>query len=124
VQTAGGEIHVDHIANLDNNYDQRYDIRKPPGKVATEKPKAGIDDQVGLNPNANVQTDTNLRKATEDSVAFHELAEAYSKVDHSKQYSEAHQEAIQREQKLRDQRPYLKEHNPGSGPGDRIIIKR
>ena len=36
----------------------------------------------------------------------------------------AHQAAIQREQKLRDQRPYLKENNPGSGPGDRVIIKR
>jgi RHS repeat-associated protein len=124
VETAGGSIRIDHLVNLDNNYDQRYDIRKPPGKVDTEKPKTGVDDQVGLNPKADVKSDTKLKPATQDSVAFHELAEAYSKVDNSKQYPDAHQEAIQREQKLRDQRPYLKDHNPGSGPGDRIIIKR
>ena len=70
------------------------------------------------------RSDTKLNPATEDSVAFHELAEAYAKVDHSKDYPDAHQDAIQREQKLRDQRPYLKKYNPGSGPGDHLYIKR
>ncbi len=124
VDTAGGTIKIDHIANLDNNPDDRYNYRKPPGKVDKEKPKQGVDDQVAINPNAHIESDNNLKKATSESVAFHELAEAYAKVEHSKQYEAAHQEAIQREQKLRDQRPYLKEHNPGSGPGDKLIIKR
>lgn len=57
------------------------------------------------------------------TVTFHELAEAYAKVERGKQYAEAHHEAIDRENRLRDQRPYLKGYNPGSGPGTSIIIK-
>lgn len=124
VETAGGVIKIIHTANLDNNPDDRLSFRKPPGKRDTEKPKPGIDSQVGLDLNANIQSETKLKPADPYTVAFHELAEAYSKVEHSKQYAAAHQDAIQREQKLREQRPYLKEHNPGSGPGDRVIIKR
>jgi RHS repeat-associated protein len=68
VETAGGSVHIDHLVNLDNNYDQRYDIRNPPGKVNTEKPKTGVDDQVGLNPKADVKSDTKLELATQDSL--------------------------------------------------------
>jgi hypothetical protein len=57
------------------------------------------------------------------TTTFHELAEAFAKVEGNKQYAEAHQVAIDRETRLRDQRPYLKDYNPGSGPGTRIIIK-
>jgi hypothetical protein len=91
-----------------------------------ERPKARIDDEVGFNiagssPRAS---DTSLKPAVIESVVFHELAEAYAKVEHNKQYADAHQEAIQREQKLHNERPYLRDHNPGSGPGDRVIIKK
>jgi hypothetical protein len=42
----------------------------------------------------------------------------YEKVDHGKNYPDAHQAALTRENNLRDQRPYLKHENPGAGPGD------
>jgi RHS repeat-associated protein len=135
VETLGGIISLDpkdkkhlgrDMVNLDNNPDDRYNFRKPPGKVDTEKPKSGIDDQVAFNlaGRAKRESDTKLKPATIESIVFHELAEAYAKVEHNKQYADAHQEAIQREEKLRNQRPYLKDHNPGSGPGDKVIIKQ
>jgi hypothetical protein len=44
-------------------------------------------------------------------------------------YSQAHGAAIERESRLRDQRPYLKYYNPGSGgpvghPDNAVIIKK
>ena len=69
-------------------------------------------------------SDTELKRAVDWTVTFHELAEAYEKVEHNNKYAEAHQGAIGRETRLRDQRPYLKANNPGSGPGDRIIIRK
>jgi len=65
-----------------------------------------------------------LKQAPDHTITFHELAEAYAKVEHNKQYALAHQEAMDRETRLRDQRPYLREYNPGSGPGNNIIIKK
>jgi RHS repeat-associated protein len=136
VETLGGIISLDpkdkknktstDMVNLDVNPDDRFNYRKPPGKVAKEKPKLGIDDQVAFNLAGRSPrvSDTKLKPATIESIIFHELAEAYAKIEHNKQYADAHQEAIQREQKLRNERPYLKDHNPGSGPGDRVIIKR
>jgi len=74
---------------------------------------------------------TNLNLALPWTVVFHELAEAYAKDDGSKanSYEQAHGAAIQRENQLRDQRPYLKAYNPGSGgtPGhadNAVIIKK
>ncbi len=89
-------------------------------------PKPVVDHEVAINPHLKdaIVSLTQLKVTPGYSVAFHELAEAYAKVEHGDQYSAAHQEAKQREQKLRDERPYLKDHNPGSGPGDRLIIKR
>ena len=136
VETLGGFISLDpknkknrssqDTVNLDNNPDDRFNTLKPPGKTEKSKPKAGIDDQVAFNltDQSKRESLTSLKPAVIESVIFHELAEAYAKVEHNKQYAAAHQEAIDRETKLRDQRPYLKAYNPGSGPGDNVIIKK
>jgi len=67
------------------------------------------------------------------TVAFHELAEVYEKIDGGKggSYAAGHNAALQREEKLRDQGPYLKEYNHCAGgsanspnPEGRIIIKQ
>lgn len=135
-QTLAGAISLDpkgkknktaiDMVNLDNNPDDRYNTVKPPRKRDAARPAPGIDDEVAMNISgrATRESSTNLKPATTESVVFHELAEAYAKVEHGKQYSDAHQEAIDRETRVRDQRPYLKDHNPGSGPGDRVIIKK
>jgi len=57
---------------------------------------------------------------------------AYSKIDgrNGGSYASGHNAALSREQTLKDQRPYLKEHNTGAGgpangkPERGIIIKR
>jgi RHS repeat-associated protein len=136
VETLGGTISLDpkdrrspgrDVVNLDNNPDDRFDYRRPPGKVDAEKPKKGIDDQVAFNlagrsPRESITT---RKPAALDSIIFHELAEAYAKVEHNKQYAAAHREAESREYRLREQRPNLREHNLGSGHfADRQIIRR
>jgi RHS repeat-associated protein len=127
VETLGGTVKVGALnTNLDNNPDNRPLFKK--GKIDKDKPKKGIDDQIGIDIKAvrfNRKSDNpSLETAMPYTVVFHELAEAYAKVDHHKQYDEAHQEAVEREMKLRGQRPYLKLHNPGSGPGDTIFVKQ
>ena len=134
VETLGGTVSLipnrrggDWMANLDNNPDDRYNNRRPPGKVDQEKPRRGIDDQLAFNfdfLHKNSESNTKLKQAPDHTITFHELAEAYAKVEHNKQYALAHQEAMDRETRLRDQRPYLREYNPGSGPGNNIIIKK
>jgi RHS repeat-associated protein len=130
IETLGGQLKLQEtakggssIANLDNNPDDRMKN----GKRDIDKPKKGVDDQIGLNfdfRRKNSKSITNLPQALEHTVTFHELAEAYAKVDGNMQYAQAHQKAIDRETKLREQRPYLKGYNPGSGPGTSIIIKK
>ena len=99
-------------------------------------PPSGVSDIVALyfnNPNLTQVSNTNLKVAPEWAVAFHELAEAYEKIDGGKggSYEQGHNAALQREMMLRDQRPYLKEYNTGAGgpanspnPQGGIIIKR
>jgi len=70
-----------------------------------------------------------LLTAVPYTVAFHELAEAYAKVDKGMQHEQAHADAIKREDTLRAQRSELTKHDPGSGgptghPVQEIIIKR
>jgi hypothetical protein len=85
------------------------------------------------NPNVTRVSNTNLKVAPGWTVAFHELAEAYEKIDGGKggSYAVGRNAALQREMELRDQRPYLKEYNTGAGgpanspnPQGGIIIKR
>jgi len=119
VETRGGVFSVTSGQNLDNLPDERYRL----GKTELFMPKEGIDSQIAINPYNQRISETALLPATINSIVFHEFAEAYSRVEYRKRYSDAHQDAVERERRLRDQRPYLKEHNFGSGPGD-IVIKK
>jgi hypothetical protein len=94
----------------------------------------GVNDEVAFhlnNPRITVVSVTGLKVAEPYTRVFHELAEAYEKIDAGKSlsYTDGHTAAVLREDKLRDQRPALKEHNPGSGgPAntsgyDHIIIR-
>jgi hypothetical protein len=125
VQTAGGPLSLgkDPIANLDRNPDSRYGK----GKSATDLPPGGVDSIVGINPAGARFRDSQGRLVPLSSLIFHELAEAYSKVDGGKPYSDfqplylvggttlqlglpergAHNDAVRRELQLRAQRPNL-----------------
>jgi RHS repeat-associated protein len=116
IDTAGGPVKVATVENIPAGADQPQQY----------KPVAGITDQVVVNPNAGLY-DSNGKLVTTESLAFHELAEAYAKVDEGKPYSDfnqlnvlnwtieignmqvgAHHEAVIREFNLRDQQPSLK----------------
>jgi len=130
IMTDKGPVRVDHIgtdmANLPTFGDQRQ-IGNPP---------AGVSDILDIyfnNPNMTRVSNTNLGVAPEWTVVFHELAEAYEKIDGGKggSYAAGHNAAVQRETTLRDQRPYLKQYNTGAGgpanspnPQGGIIIKK
>jgi RHS repeat-associated protein len=129
VETAGGAVNVDYITNLDNRYDSRYRN----GKRPTDMPEKGVDDMVAINPSPSgtVVSLTDLKLAERWTQAFHELEEAWMKINGGMQYEAAHEAARLREDALRDQRPYLTGHNPGSGgpvngPSDtiRFVIKK
>jgi RHS repeat-associated protein len=132
--TAGGPVKLtnDPISNLDNQSDVRY------SKSQTDLPSKGVADQVTIDPKTAHFTDSQGRSVSLSSLAFHELAEAYAKIDGGKQYVDfqnlnvvngttvqigspqqgAHNEAVQREFKLREQRPNLQ--NSGRA-GDQLI---
>lgn len=134
--TAGGPVKLtnDPISNLDNQTDVRY----PNGKNPTDLPAKGIADQVTIDPKTAQFKDSQGRSVSLSSLAFHELAEAYAKIDGGKQYVDfqninvvngttlqigppqqgAHNEAVQREFKLREQRPNIQ--NSGRA-GDQLI---
>jgi RHS repeat-associated protein len=127
VMTDKGPVKIDYItANLPTFGDQPKGGNPPPG----------VSDIVALyfnNPKVTRASNTNLQVAPEWTVAFHELAEAYEKIDGGKggSYAAGHNAALQRELELRDQRPYLKEYNTGAGgpanspnPEGKIIIKQ
>jgi len=130
IMTDKGTVRIDKIgldmANLPAFGDQ-HGIGNPP---------LGVSDVLGLNlnnPKFTRVSNTNLKVAPEWTVAFHELAEAYEKIDGGKggSYADGHNAALQRERTLRDQRPYLKEYNTGAGgpansqnPQGGIIIKK
>jgi hypothetical protein len=69
---------------------------------------------------------TDKKTATLDSIIFHELAEAYAKIDGRMKYEQAHPAAEERDKEYRKQKPYLKDHNPGGGPGDstNVIVRK
>jgi RHS repeat-associated protein len=120
-------------SNLDNRPDDRYQT----GKDASHLPPKGVADQVTINPHEHYK-DSKGRSVSESSLAFHELAEAYAKIDGGKAYGDfsqinvvngttlqigppqqgAHNESVQREFKLREQRPNLQ--NSGRA-GDQLI---
>jgi hypothetical protein len=88
------------------------------------RPKPGIDDVVAINPNVVMKSNWPGGGGIPPPywlVAFHELAEAYAKIDgHAQTYAEGHNAAIRREEILRIQRPGLAKYIPGWGgnPGE------
>lgn len=127
IATDKGPVKIDYVlANLPAFADQR----------AVGQPPAGIADMVGFNfnnPKVTRGSNTKLGVAPEFTVVFHELAEAFEKIDNGKgnSYEAGHSAALEREKILRDQRPYLKDYNTGAGgpanspnPEGKIIIKR
>jgi RHS repeat-associated protein len=121
VETQGGQLNVTFIANLDGKPDWRYGK----GKQPTDLPRAGVDGQIAFNWSNVTPTSTNsLLPAERYSVVFHELAEAFAKVDHGMPYMAkgvprqgAHYDSMDREKILRRERPELLKHNIGAGPG-------
>jgi hypothetical protein len=97
-----------------------------------------VSDQVTINPNTAHFIDSEGRSVLLSSLVFHELAEAFAKIDGGKQYADsqstnvvngatvqigapqqgAHNEAVQREFKLRAQRPNLQDSGRA---GDQLI---
>jgi RHS repeat-associated protein len=127
IATDKGPVKIDYIlANLPAFGDQRQ----------VGQPRAGVADVVGFNfGNKKVTrgSNTNRGVAPEFTVVFHELAEAFQKIDAGKgnSYEAGHNAALEQEKILRDQRPYLKDYNTGAGgpanspnPEGKIIIKR
>ena len=121
VDTQGGQLNVTFIANLDANADWRYGK----GKLPTDLPRAGVSDQIAFNWGNVTPTSTNLLQPAERySVVFHELAEAFGKIDLGMAYMTkgeprqgAHYDSMDREKILRRERPELFQHNIGAGPG-------
>jgi hypothetical protein len=109
--TRGGNTRVASSLNLDCMFDSRINPRRPDRKkLNDELPPEGFDSFVAINPSArwiNVQT---ARPVPMWIIAFHELAEAHSKVALGLDYlpkgpkSGAHQLAVEREVILGSQR--------------------
>jgi RHS repeat-associated protein len=110
INTAAGQrgLGTEAVVNLDNNADSRYRN----GKAAKDKPAAGVDCVVAIDPTKPYfDQATRTLPVAHRAVAFHELAEAYAKVDGGLQYLPqgsqpgAHDVAAQREKVLLQQRP-------------------
>lgn len=113
------------VANLNHGYDTQFMYHG--GRLPTEKPAAGVDSIVAINPALAQYVDSKGRRVSLSSLIFHELAEAYGKVDLGKEYSDyftlqavgeslvispfkeqgAHNYSVDREIKLINQRPSL-----------------
>ncbi|HEX8088936.1 MAG TPA: SPOR domain-containing protein [Blastocatellia bacterium] len=111
--TLGEPVEVGGGINLDNNYDSRINpYRRNGKKLDCERPPAGFDSLVAINPIAlwfNLQTNALVPVG---HITFHELAEAQAKLDLDLDYLAqgvrpgAHNMAIERERMLKAQRPF------------------
>jgi RHS repeat-associated protein len=114
IMTDKGPVRIDKLSGDLANLPTFGDQTKGPN------PPSGVSDILGLylnNPNLTRTSNTKFGVAPEWTVAFHELAEAYEKIDGGKggSYAAGHNAALQREETLRGQRPYLKDYNTGAG---------
>lgn len=112
VPTLGKTLTVGGSVNLDNNFDSRINPYRHDGKkLDLERPPEGFDSLVGLNPVARWYNLTTKDWVPSGEIAFHELAEAYAKVEHGLDYllqgtrPGAHAIALERERLLKSQRP-------------------
>jgi hypothetical protein len=105
--TASGEVPIRSTVNLDNNFDTRISPRRPNGiKFDSERPPEGFDSEVAMNPVTRWVNEWTRDFAPVGQITFHELAEAYAKVelglDYLRQGSRpgAHEIAMEREHRL------------------------
>jgi hypothetical protein len=125
--SAAGPESLDGVA-LINNSNSFDPPRFPYDKPSSVRPPAGVDSLVAIDPAVARYVDSEGRRVPLSMIVFHELAEAYAKVDHGKPYIDfeigslakgligqtpvdfqrgAHNDAVQRELVLREQRPAL-----------------
>jgi hypothetical protein len=110
--TYGKIVDIAGSLNLDNNVDSRINpYRKNGKKLDAERPPEGFDSLIALNPVArwfNLNTNCWVHGG---EIVFHELAEAYAKLEFSLDYLDyglqpgAHAAALVRERRLKSQRP-------------------
>ena len=112
VLTAAGEVIIEDMRNLDNNFDSRINpYRRNRVKLDNERPPEGFDSLVAINPAVRLLNLRTNRIVPPANVTFHELAEAYAKVDYGLDYLPhgscpgAHDIAVEREERLMSQRP-------------------
>ena len=101
------------------NLDRNSDVRLKGGKGNSSLPPQGVDDVVGILPKVIAISSTSKMPPPLWLTAFHELVEAYGKIDGGMQYGGpggAHQAALNREGVLRGQRGYLERYNLGGVP--------
>ncbi len=111
--TAGGNVVVNGSVNLDNNFDSRINpYRRLSRKMDVERPPYGFDCLVAINPEARWFNLPSNRLVQVGNITFHELVEAYAKVELGYEYLPttafpgAHNVAIEREMRLKTQRPF------------------
>jgi hypothetical protein len=110
--TFGKSVDTAGSINLDNNNDSRITpYRKNGRKLDAERPPLGFDSLIALNPVArwfNLSTNSWVQTG---EIVFHELAEAYAKLELGVDYLDqgagpgAHTMALERERRLKFQRP-------------------
>lgn len=111
-ETGGGEVQLSGSINLDNNFDSRINpYRRAGKKLDRECPPKEFDALIAINPQAQWLNLHTGRLVPVAHITFHELAEAYAKVDLGLNYLAqgarpgAHNLAIEREKRLKSQRP-------------------
>jgi hypothetical protein len=110
--TFGKSVETAGSLNLDNNVDSRINpYRKNGQKLDLERPPKGFDSLIGMNPVArwfNLSANCWVQAG---EIVFHELAEAYAKLELGLDYLDhgsrpgAHANALARELRLKSQRP-------------------
>src|SRR5262249_1877897 len=85
--TLGGDIVVAGSLNLDSNFDSRINpYRRGGRKLDIERPPSGFDCLIALNPLARWFNLQSRELVQVGNITFHELAEAYAKVDSGYEY--------------------------------------
>lgn len=110
--TFGSPVIVAGGMNLDNNFDSRINpYRRAGAKLDQERPPEGFDSLIAINPVARWYNMHASCLVPDGNIIFHELAEAYAKLELKLDYLNqgsrvgAHNTAIERERRLKSQRP-------------------
>jgi len=110
--TFGGHVTVAGSMNLDNNFDSRINpYRRFGAKLDHERPPDGFDCLIAVNPIARWYNLRASRLVPDGHIIFHELAESYAKLELGLDYlsqgarAGAHNTALEREKRLKSQRP-------------------